>query len=95
MVFTISLKNLSFKQNLADIDAMLDDQPATYAILKHATDVPEEVYFHAIYMLEEKMSDITYPKLIELVYAHISCMEEVAENVFFGGNNKIAGFIEE
>jgi hypothetical protein len=68
VVFTLSLKYLSFKQDLSNIESMLDDQEATYAILRYALDVPTDVYRDAMYMLEEEISSLRYHKLISLVY---------------------------
>lgn len=47
---------------------MLEDEVATYAILKYATDVPEDIYRDAMYMLEEEISSLRYHKLIMYVY---------------------------
>lgn len=67
MVFTTSVKYLSYKQDLSDIDLMLNDQESTYSILKYAQDVPSDVYENAMFLLEERLIDVTYIKLIQLI----------------------------
>lgn len=72
MVFTVSVKHLSYKQDLSNIDLMLEDQESTYAILTYAHDVPEDVYENAMFMLEENMISVTYIKLIRLLVDFIN-----------------------
>jgi hypothetical protein len=83
MVFTIGVKGLSYKQDLSNIELMLEDQESTYAVLKYAYDIPDEIYIEAIYALEERIGELEYPKLVKLVYEHIESMEEIAEKTLF------------
>lgn len=67
MVFITQLKWLSFKQDLSDIEKLLTDQVATYAILKYALDIPNSVYFEAIELLSQNIDEIYYEKLLKLI----------------------------
>jgi hypothetical protein len=77
MVFTVSVKYLSYKQDIHDIDLMLEDQVSTYAILKYAGDIPDIYYMEAMDDLSDVYTDLTYPKLIELVYQYMCDPMEV------------------
>ena len=67
MVYTVSLKHLSFKMDLSNIDIMLEDQAQTYAILKYAKDVPMSVYSNVMQELALNFDELHYRKLIRLV----------------------------
>lgn len=67
MVYTVSLKHLSFKMNLADISLMLENQEQTYAILKYAKDVPMSVYSNVMQELVLNFEELHHKKLINLV----------------------------
>lgn len=72
MVYTISLRNLSFKMNLSDMTTMLTNQEATYAILRYAKDIPDSVYSLAMQELILNFDEIHYPKLLKIVKAYKS-----------------------
>jgi hypothetical protein len=71
MVYTVSVKWLSFKQNISDIDDMLANQQATYAILKYCTEVPEMVYFGAMDELAANIASIVDKRLFSLVEQYL------------------------
>jgi hypothetical protein len=67
MVYTVILKWLSFKQNLADIGEMINNEKATYAILRYAMDIPQPVYANAMEQLSDIEEHLVYQKLINLI----------------------------
>lgn len=67
MVYTLSLRHLSFKQNISDLDVMLEDQKSTYAILKYCKEVPELVYMGAMDELAANIYLISDKRLARLV----------------------------
>ena len=67
MVYTVILKWLSFKQDLSDTAAMLNDEKSTYVILRYADDIPQSVLSEAMEFLVEVEGGLTYRKLIDLV----------------------------
>ena len=70
MVYTITLEDedISYKQNICDIELMLKDQEATFAVLKYAVDIPECLYNDAMEDLWSRIYDITDERLYELVF---------------------------
>ena len=58
MVYTLSVKYLSFKQDLSNIEAMLDDQVSTYAVLKYCDEIPDKVWRNAVLLLIDKYNKI-------------------------------------
>lgn len=48
MVFQVALRWLTFKQDISNINKMLESQIATYAILRYAYDIPEATYKKAM-----------------------------------------------
>ena len=71
MPYMVSVKWLSFKQNISDIDDMLDDQAATYAVLKYCTEIPEIVYFGAMDELSANIASIVDKRLFKLVEQYL------------------------
>jgi len=67
MVYTVNLKWLSFKTDLSDVVKMLNDEKATYVILRYAKDIPSWLYETAMDMLISVKSEIYYSKLSNLV----------------------------
>jgi hypothetical protein len=72
MIYTVNLRQLSFKQNLSSLITLLNDQQATYAILRYAQEVPERIYNSAMIKLAQNIDQITYKKLLKLVNSYIS-----------------------
>jgi len=70
MVFTVNLKQLSFKQDLSNLNIMLTDQVSTYAILRYAQDVPDKAYQRAMNILLASGDNIGHRKLRSLVMAY-------------------------
>lgn len=70
MVYTITLEDedISYKQNICDIDLMLEDQEATFVVLKFATDIPDCLYNDAMEDLWSRIYDITDERLYNLVF---------------------------
>lgn len=64
MVYTVSLKNLSFKQNLGSQQDIFADQISTYAILKYAQDLPDQIYNEVMLDLVDNIDAIYYDKLL-------------------------------
>jgi hypothetical protein len=88
MVYTVILKWLSFKQNIGDIGAMLNDEKSTYAILRYAMDIPQSIYAHAMDQLTDVEEHLLYHKLINLVKEynsaagiHMTMDEEIEETI--------------
>ena len=72
MVFTVSLKHLSFKQDVHNLDSMLSDQKATYAILRYAKDLPEYFYIEAMDDLCDNFLYIEYDKLKKFLIEYMT-----------------------
>jgi hypothetical protein len=71
MVYTVTLEeDLSYKQNICDIELMLEDQESTFIILSHAHDIPECLYKDAMEDLWARIYDITYERLYNLVFEY-------------------------
>ena len=77
MVFTTSLKYLSYKQDIHDVDQMLADQKSTYAILKYAQDIPDLYYMEAMDDLCDRFDEVTYVKLKILLFYYMCDPMEV------------------
>lgn len=84
MVFTVNLKQLSFKQDISKLKLMLQDQPSTYAILRYAHDIPTTAYAKAMNMLVANGGDITNKKLSRLVkeYSNVSGVAMIMDEEF-------------
>lgn len=72
MVFTLGIRNLSFKQDFSNIEEMLDDQQATYAILRYCAEMPKSVWFNSMDLLVSNYHLIKYRKLIIFINEYIS-----------------------
>lgn len=84
MVYTINLKWCSYKQDISSVDKMVSDQPATYAILRYAQDIPESIYRRAMNLLLACTDQITNKKLNKLLksYANVSKVGIVMDEEF-------------
>lgn len=67
MVYTVILKWLSFKQDIGNVALMMENEKATYAILRYAADIPQSVYAECMDQLIEVLDALEYRKLIDLV----------------------------
>ena len=77
MVFTVSVKYLSYKQDIHNMDSMLRDQESTYAILKYAKDIPDIYYIEAMDDLCDRFEDVTDFKLKRLLFDYMCDPPEV------------------
>lgn len=67
MVYSVILKWLSFKADLSSTASMLANQQSTYAILRHAKDVPDKIFKESMEKLKDREGWIGYRKLEKLV----------------------------
>ena len=72
MVFTLGLRNLSFKQDLSNIEEMLDDQQATYAILRYCSEMPKSIWYNSMDQLVENYHLLKHHKLVIFINEYIS-----------------------
>lgn len=70
MVYTVNLKWAAFKQDISSLDKMIDNQIATYAILRYAQDIPDAIYKKAMNLLAASVDTIMYRKLAKLVKSY-------------------------
>lgn len=89
MVFTVTLKWMSFKQDISNIMLMLQDQQATYAVLRYAHDIPQVVFLEAMDLLVENKEAIYFAKLLKYVEQYeknasltMTADEEFVETVY-------------
>lgn len=71
MVYNVEVKWLSFRQDLSNKVRVLNDQQATYAVLKYAQDVPQDTQMACLEFLKKHTGQITDRKLRRLVEEYI------------------------
>lgn len=84
MVYAVSLKWASYKQDILNVEQMLSNQCATYAILRYAQDIPESLYKRSMNLLLASIDRITNKKLSKLMksYAGVAKVGIVMDEEF-------------